>query len=129
MTAISFFSALMYNLKQSGDFMNFLRRTWAEIDTKALKHNFQIIKSKSGGAKIMAVVKANAYGHDYRIVSPVLDKCGADAFAVSNIDEAIELRQIGINKEILILGYPPCTYRGACHYQGIKPPNCNNESC
>ena len=87
--------------------MDFLRRTWAEIDTKALEHNFEIIKSKSCGAKIMAVVKANAYGHDYKIVAPVLDKCGVDAFAVSNLDEAIELRQIGITKEILILGYTP----------------------
>lgn len=87
--------------------MDFLRRTWAEIDTKALEHNFEIIKSKSNGAKIMAVVKANAYGHDYKIVAPVLDKCGADSFAVSNIEEAIELRNIGIKKEILILGYTP----------------------
>ena len=87
--------------------MDFLRRTWAEIDTKALEHNFEIIKSKSNGAKIMAVVKANAYGHDYKIVAPVLDKCGADSFAVSNIEEAVELRNIGIKKEILILGYTP----------------------
>lgn len=87
--------------------MDFLRRTWAEIDTKALEHNFEIIKSKSNGAKIMAVVKANAYGHNYKIVAPVLDKCGADSFAVSNIEEAVKLRNIGIKKEILILGYTP----------------------
>ncbi len=90
--------------------MNFLRRTWAEIDTDALKHNFGIIKSSANGAKVMAVVKANAYGHDYSIVAPILQNQGADSFAVSNIEEAIELRDCGITKPILILGYTPESY-------------------
>ncbi|HCH27969.1 MAG TPA: alanine racemase [Ruminococcaceae bacterium] len=90
--------------------MDFLRRTWVEIDTNALKHNFEIIKAISGDSKVMAVVKANAYGHHVDIVAPLLQKWGADAFAVSNIEEAIELRNIGINKPILILGYTPENY-------------------
>lgn len=87
--------------------MLFLHRTWAEIDIPALVHNFKIIKNKASNAKIMAVVKANAYGHSVSDVAPVLEECGADYFAVSNIEEALQLRNIGIKKPILILGYTP----------------------
>ena len=87
--------------------MDFFHRTWAEIDLSALIHNFNIIKSKAKTSKIMAVVKANAYGHSVSDIAPALEKAGADSFAVSNIDEAIQLREIGIKKPILILGYTP----------------------
>ena len=87
--------------------MSFLRRTWAEIDLNALVHNFKILKEKSGNAKIMPVVKANAYGHSACAVAPILQQHGADYFAVSNIEEAIELRNLEIIKPILILGYTP----------------------
>lgn len=85
----------------------FLRRTWAEIDEKALLHNFEIIK-QTAKSKICAVVKANAYGHGVEIVAPLLQNAGADFFAVSNIEEAVELRTLGITKPVLILGYTPC---------------------
>lgn len=87
--------------------MDFLHRTWAEIDLSALIHNFKIIKSLSPDSKIMAVVKANAYGHSVCNIAPVLQENGADFFAVSNLDEALELRQCGIKLPILILGYTP----------------------
>ncbi len=87
--------------------MNFLRRTWAEIDKDALIHNFNIIKS-TASTPVMAVVKADAYGHGADVVAPILQANGADSFAVSNIEEAIELRDYGITKPILILGYTPC---------------------
>ncbi len=86
---------------------DFLRRTWAEIDTDALLHNFNIIKQTTN-TRVCAVVKADAYGHGVNIVAPLLQKAGADFFAVSNLEEAIELRDIGITKPILILGYTPC---------------------
>lgn len=89
--------------------MNFLHRTWAEISLDALIHNFKILKSKANGSKIMAVVKADAYGHSATAVAPVLQQNGADCFAVSNIEEAIALRDCGIVKPILILGYTPVT--------------------
>lgn len=85
--------------------MIFPHRAWAEIDTEALVHNFKIIKEKAGDSQIMAVVKANAYGHSTNVIAPILEKNGADSFAVSNIDEAMQLRGIGIKKPILILGY------------------------
>ena len=87
--------------------MKFLHRTWAEIDISALRHNFEIIKHNAGNSKIMAVVKADAYGHGVCDIAPVLQQEGADAFAVSNIEEALQLRSIGIVKPVLILGYTP----------------------
>lgn len=87
--------------------MDFLRRTWAEIDLDALIHNLKIANSPNIGCKTMAVVKANAYGHNVEFIAPALDNAGADAFAVSNIEEAVQLREIGITKPILILSYTP----------------------
>ena len=86
--------------------MDFLHRTWAEIDLNALIHNFKILK-ENANSKIMAVVKADAYGHSAKDIAPVLEQNGADYFAVSNIEEAVSLRECGIKKPILILGYTP----------------------
>lgn len=87
--------------------LDFLHRTWAEIDINALIHNFNIIKSEAEGSLVMPVVKADAYGHGAKDIAPVLEKMGADYFAVSNIEEAVSLREYGITKPILILGYTP----------------------
>ena len=87
--------------------MAFLHRTWAEIDVSAIVHNFKEIKKRANGSRLMAVVKADAYGHGTDIVVPALIKAGADCFAVSNIDEAMELRGFGVDFPILILGYTP----------------------
>ncbi len=87
--------------------MDFLHRTWVEIDLDALSHNFKTVKDNCGNSKIMAVVKANAYGHSVKDIAPKLDQLGADSFAVSNLVEALQLREYGITKPILILGYTP----------------------
>ena len=88
--------------------MDFLKRTWAEIDLRALAHNYQVIRKQVGPAcKIMAVVKADGYGHGDLQVASVFQKEGADWFAVSNIEEAMHLRQGGITRPILVLGYTP----------------------
>ena len=89
--------------------MSYYRRTWAEIDLNALIHNFNTIKDITK-TPLMAVVKANAYGHSVGDIAPVLEQNGAEYFAVSNIDEALQLRDIGIKKPILILGYTPAEY-------------------
>lgn len=86
--------------------MKFLHRAWAEIDLDALIHNFKVIRSLTD-AKIFSVVKANAYGHSVSIIAKILDEVGTDYFAVSNIDEAKELRNLSIKKPVLILGYTP----------------------
>ena len=86
--------------------MSYLHRAWADVDLSALVHNFGVIKGLTK-SKIFSVVKANAYGHSAPVVAKFLDSCGTDFFAVSNIDEAKELRDNGIEKPILILGYTP----------------------
>ena len=86
----------------------FLSRTWAEINLDNLKHNYDLIRAHlSDKTKFMAVVKADAYGHGAKIIAKELDSYGADWFAVSNIEEALQLREFGITKPILILGYTP----------------------
>ena len=89
--------------------MKHLHRAWAEIDLDALIHNFNEIK-KSTKSNVCCVVKANAYGHSVDPIVKLLEKSGADLFAVSNIDEAKELRELGINKPVLILGYTPVSF-------------------
>ena len=90
--------------------MEFLHRTWAEIDINALVHNFEIIKEKANGAKIYSVVKADAYGHGMQDIVMALSACKTDAFAVSNIEEALEVRRIDKHTPVLILGYTPHSF-------------------
>lgn len=86
----------------------FLRRTWAEIDLDALRQNFENIRCHvTAGCRTMAIVKANAYGHGVSRCARVLADAGADWFGVSNVEEAIELRRLGIAQPILILSYTP----------------------
>ncbi len=88
--------------------MDFVKRTWAEISLDAIAHNFNEIKAKiSGRAKICCVIKADGYGHGAAELAKLYQQLGADFFAVSNIDEGIELRQSGITLPVLILGYTP----------------------
>ena len=80
-------------------------RTWAEINMDALKENIiNIRKITQKNAMVMAVVKADAYGHGAVNVANLLLKNGADRLAVADLDEALELRDAGIRAEILILG-------------------------
>ncbi len=81
-------------------------RSWAEIDLDNLSENMRIIRRKvRKTCEIMAVVKADAYGHGVDRVVPVLLAGGATRLAVSMLDEAIQLRQNGIDVPILVLGY------------------------
>lgn len=81
------------------------KRTWAEIDLDALAHNMrEIRKITNPDAQIMAVVKADAYGHGVKECAKTLLENGADRFAVATLDEAKELRNIFSDVPILILG-------------------------
>lgn len=87
---------------------DFLKRTWAEVSLNALDHNYDVIRAAvNPKTKICCVVKADAYGHGASYVSREFQKKGADWFAVSNLEEAIQLRRTGILRPILILGYTP----------------------
>ena len=84
------------------------KRCWVEINLHQIKKNYDIYKqSISATMDIMAVVKADAYGHGDIEVARFLSDNGVRHFAVSNIDEAIHIRNAGAEGQILILGYTP----------------------
>lgn len=74
----------------------------AKISSLALKHNIQTIKQKAPNSKIIAVVKANAYGHGVVFVSSAVEEM-VDCFGVARLEEALSLRSNGITKPILLL--------------------------
>lgn len=79
-------------------------RTYASVDCSALRKNYKIIRDRVGtGCKIMSVIKADGYGHGAVKTAKAL--CDSDYFGVACIDEAVELREHGIETPILILGY------------------------
>lgn len=88
--------------------MNMVKRTWAEISLNAIEHNYNVIRNKvADDTKVCCVIKADGYGHGAVELSQVYEKLGADFFAVSNIDEGIEIRKSGSKLPIVILGYTP----------------------
>ncbi len=81
-------------------------RTWAEVDLGAIEHNFHVIQQYVGNdMPVMAIIKADAYGHGSIRVAERLAAAGAARFAVATVAEAIELREQGVKLPILILGY------------------------
>ena len=86
------------------------RRTWAEISLKNLEHNYHTLRAMlPQGCKLLAPVKADAYGHGAVPVARKLEELGIDYLAVACLDEGEELRRAGIKAPILILGYTdPC---------------------
>ena len=83
-----------------------VRDAWVEIDKSKLSHNFMEVRRAVGDqVKICAVLKAQCYGLDGVQAGMVFDELGADSFAVAVISEALELRAVIPEKEILILGY------------------------
>lgn len=73
----------------------------AVIDTAALRHNLSVVRVRAPCSKVMAVVKANAYGHGLVAVAQALH--GADAFAVARVEEGLSLRAAGITKPVVLL--------------------------
>lgn len=83
-------------------------RAWKEIGLDALSHNAEILQARlSPGCELMAVVKADAYGHGAAAVARRLQKSGVRAFAVACLAEGLALRRAGIWGTVLILGYTP----------------------
>lgn len=81
------------------------RPSWAEVDLECIQYNIRQIKEELNiPSKIMAVVKANAYGHGAVKVAEEALKSGAEALAVALLEEAIELRNGGVEAPILVLG-------------------------
>jgi alanine racemase len=93
----------------------YYRPTRAEVSLDALRHNIMAFRSAMpSGMKIMASVKANAYGHGAVETAREAEACGIDCLGVAFLDEAIQLRNAGIRAPILVLGYvPPAGYAAA----------------
>lgn len=93
-------------------------RTWIEIDTKAIDHNYDTMRSIIGPqTKLMAVIKSNAYGHSLLDFGKYISEKGADWLGVDSIVEGIALREAGIATPILVLGFtlPEMMEKAASH--------------
>ncbi len=80
-----------------------LRATRAEVLLDTIAHNFQVVRQAANGRKVLAVVKADAYGHGVVPVAQRLQAEGVDGFGVALAEEGIELREAGIDRAILVL--------------------------
>lgn len=103
------------------------QRAWVEINHQALANNVQAIKKiLQPNTQLMAVVKADAYGHGAVNVAETILAAGGDAFAVATLTEGIELRQAGIQAPILVLGASntPAEARAIALWQ-LEPTLCN----
>jgi alanine racemase len=84
------------------------RPTWAEIDLAALRHNLRVVRERAGpGVRVMAIVKANAYGHGAVAVSRALAAEGVDMLGVALVEEGLALREAGVAAPILVMGLAP----------------------
>ena len=96
----------MKNVRQTN--INIHRDSWVEINLENIAYNMRSIrKNTPKGIKLLAVVKADAYGHGSVMLAPTLLASGADMLGVASIDEGVDLRQAKINCEILVLGAVP----------------------
>ncbi len=87
-------------------------RVVAKVDLSVIRSNYNHIKSTVGNSRVMAVVKADAYGHGSAVIAKELETLGCTDFAVACLSEAQELRESGINGSILILGPTDARFAG-----------------
>ncbi|MEN6325981.1 MAG: alanine racemase [Syntrophomonas sp.] len=87
--------------------MDNIRPTWAEIDLTAIKHNLTMVRKIVDPAMIMAVVKADGYGHGMLEVSQTCLREGVECLGVASLEEALFLRKSGVAAPVLVLGYIP----------------------
>lgn len=94
-----------FDRKNTGNYY----RVQARVDLNAIRHNLLEVRKKlNGDTKLMVILKADAYGHGAVSIAKALDGTGMiDAYGVAIIEEAIELREAGITRPVLILGYTP----------------------
>ena len=84
------------------------RPTYAEVDLGAIRHNFCALKAQiRPGVRMLAIIKADAYGHGAAAVGLALEQAGVDMFGVALVEEGVALRKAGLLKPILIMGIAP----------------------
>lgn len=87
---------------------DFYRPTWVEISLDAICHNVAAFRrALPAGIRLMAVIKANAYGHGAVEIAREAERCGIDYLGVAFLDEALQLREAGIRAPLFVLGYTP----------------------
>lgn len=84
-----------------------LRPVWAEVELDRLAHNMREIRKNAVSKDIIAVIKADGYGHGALDIAPTLLENGATRIAVAVLNEAVELRRGGIEEPIMVLGFTP----------------------
>lgn len=90
---------------------DWIKRSWVNINLDHLRHNYRLLCGHvPGTSRVMGVIKANAYGHGYHAVARELVEAGCAWLAVSNIEEAMSLREAGIGCSILIFTCTPPQY-------------------
>src|SRR5574344_1692728 len=88
--------------------INVHRDAWVEVNLESLSHNVKMLKKYvKDGVKMLAVIKADCYGHGATMLAPTLLASGVDMLGVASIDEGLDLRDAQINAEILVLGAAP----------------------
>lgn len=106
----------------------YFRRTWLNIDLDALRSNYTNIKARvTSGAAIIAVVKADAYGHGVEKTVSALWSAGCEWFAVSNLEEAMQVKDAAPDSSVLILGYTPPEHAVSLALNGISQAVFNPE--
>ncbi len=78
-------------------------RAWVEVDHAAIRSNLEVVRRSAPGASVIGVVKANAYGHGAVAVARTLVAAGVEHLAIATVDEAIELREAGVEVPIVLL--------------------------
>ena len=103
---LSYTKIAMKNTRQTN--INIHRDAWVEVNISNLENNIrEIRKNVPQGIKLLGVVKADAYGHGAVMLAPTILASGIDMLGVASIDEGVDLRQAGINCDILVLGAVP----------------------
>ena len=95
------------------------RAAWIDVDLDAIRHNVRHLRSVVGDAKVMAVVKANGYGHGAVKVAEAALEAGAHGLCVALVQEGIELRRAGIENPILVLSEQPLDQVGDIVAHGL----------
>jgi alanine racemase len=98
-----------------------VRPTRADVNLAALRHNLRVVKRHAAGARVWAVLKADAYGHGAPAVARTLERARVDGFGVALLEEAVELREAGIVAPILVMGGHYGNAHGEVIARGLIP--------
>lgn len=95
------------------------RASFVEIDRRALVHNVDVLKRRAGGARVLAVVKADGYGHGAITAAEAAIEAGVDGLCVALVQEGVELRRAGIEAPVLVLSEQPLEQVGELVAHGL----------